>query len=439
MPFASFFTLGCRLNQTESAIMAKSLEALDYVITENKTNSDVCVINTCTVTNQSDSKCRQAIRSIRKNNPTAILAVVGCFSQISSKIIKEIGGVDIVLGNEEKLNLKHYLEIFLKDSRPIIAVGSISKNAFTIDTIGQHLGSTRANLKVQDGCDFVCSYCIIPKARGRSRSREVDNIKQEARQLAAIGVKEIILTGVNIGTYQYLDYDIIKLLDIFESISGIQRVRISSIEPTTIGKDVFELMKNPDHKLVPYLHLPLQSGSNAILKAMRRRYEIQKFEDYVLSAADQVPDICIGSDVIVGFPGETDALFEETLNILEKLPIHYFHVFPYAERAGTKSVCLPEKINSKTANRRASVLRILSDQKRTRFAEEFVGRELEVLFEGSNKGNIWKGYTGNYIRVSAESQLSLKNEIRLVKIISAENGQAQGKLVIKSDFDHMGS
>ena len=158
MPFASFFTLGCRLNQTESAIMAKSLEALDYVITENKTNSDVCVINTCTVTNQSDSKCRQAIRSIRKNNPTAILAVVGCFSQISSKIIKEIGGVDIVLGNEEKLNLKHYLEIFLKDSRPIIAVGSISKNAFTIDTIGQHLGSTRANLKVQDGCDFVCSY-----------------------------------------------------------------------------------------------------------------------------------------------------------------------------------------------------------------------------------------------------------------------------------------
>ena len=439
MPFASFFTLGCRLNQTESAIMAKSLEALDYVITENKTNSDVCVINTCTVTNQSDSKCRQAIRSIRKNNPTAILAVVGCFSQISSKIIKEIGGVDIVLGNEEKLNLKHYLEIFLKDSRPIIAVGSISKNAFTIDTIGQHLGSTRANLKVQDGCDFVCSYCIIPKARGRSRSREVDNIKQEARQLAAIGVKEIILTGVNIGTYQYLDYDIIKLLDIFESISGIQRVRISSIEPTTIGKDVFELMKNPDHKLVPYLHLPLQSGSNAILKAMRRRYEIQKFEDYVLSAADQVPDICIGSDVIVGFPGETDALFEETLNILEKLPIHYFHVFPYAERAGTKSVCLPEKINSKTANRRASVLRILSDQKRTRLAEEFVGRELEVLFEGSNKGNIWKGYTGNYIRVSAESQLSLKNEIRLVKIISAENGQAQGKLVIKSDFDHMGS
>jgi len=429
MPIASFFTLGCRLNQTESAIMAKSLEALNYVITENKTDSDLCVINTCTVTNQSDSKCRQAIRSIRKNNPTAILAVVGCFSQISSKIIEDIGGVDIILGNEEKLNLRHYVENFLKDSTPIIVVGNISKNAFTIDTIGQHLGSTRANLKVQDGCDFVCAYCIIPRARGRSRSRKVDNIKQEALQLAAEGVKEIILTGVNIGTYQYQDYDIIKLLETFEQISGIQRVRISSIEPTTIGKNVFELMQNPDHKLVPYLHLPLQSGSNTILKAMRRRYEIQEFEDYVLSAAEQVPDICIGSDVIVGFPGETDALFEETLSTLEKLPIHYFHVFPYAERAGTKSVSLPDKVNSNTANRRASVLRILSEQKRTRFAEEFIGREVEVLFEGGNKGNIWKGYTGNYIRVSAESPLPLKNKISLVKIISAENGQAKGKLL----------
>lgn len=429
MPSATFFTLGCRLNQTESAIMAKSLETIGYEITENKSDSDLCVINTCTVTNQSDSKCRQAIRTIRKNNPLAILAVVGCFSQISSQIIEDIGGVDIILGNDEKLNLRLYVEAFLQNSKPILAVGDISKSAFTIETIGQHLGSTRANLKVQDGCDFVCSFCIIPKARGRSRSREVDNIKQEAVQLAAAGVKEIVLTGVNIGTFRFQDYDIIKLLDIFEQIDGIQRVRISSIEPTTIGQNVFDLMKNPHHKLVPYLHLPLQSGSNNILMAMRRRYDIQEFSDYVISAAEQVPDICIGSDVIVGFPGETDDMFAETLTILEKLPIHYFHVFPYAERAGTKSVSITEKINSNTINRRASMLRALSEQKRTQFAEGFIGKEIAVLFEGDNKGDRWKGYTGNYIRVTAESVLPLKNQIKMVKITAAEKGQATGTLV----------
>lgn len=429
MQTVAFNTLGCRLNQTETAIIAKSLENEGYHIIQDLNTADICVINTCTVTGQSDSKCRQAIRGIKKKNPEAKIAVIGCFSEVSSEQVDAIGGVHIILGNQEKINLKSYLPQLETAQGPIIQVGSISKDSFTIDTIGQHLGSTRANLKVQDGCNFFCSYCIIPFARGRSRSRELENIRKEALQLAESGVKEVILTGINVGTYQYKEKTFIDLLDIFDDIEGIKRVRISSIEPTTVGTEIFPLMANKNSKLLPYLHLPLQSGSEAILKAMRRKYSLEEYKAYILEAQKAVPNICIGSDILVGFPGETDEMFEETYQNLESLPIHYFHVFPYAERQGTQSAKLKEKVNGKVISRRASILRELSVRKRDQFVSRYYGNTVDVLFEGSPKGNKWQGYTENFIRVETSSDTNLKNQIRSVKISESKDGLAFGELI----------
>lgn len=408
--------------------MAKGLENIGYQVTEDQDHADLCVINTCTVTNQSNSKCRKRIRAIQKRNPQAIIAVVGCFSQIASDQILEIGNVHLILGNEEKLNLHQYVSNARPEDYPIIRIGKLSKTAFEIETIGQHLDSTRANLKIQDGCDFICSFCVIPKARGRSRARTPDNIRKELQQLDTDGIKEIILTGVNVGTYQYEQTDFIELLDLFSEYHGIERIRISSIEPTTIGEEIFDWMKN-DSKVLPYLHLPLQSGNDEILQKMRRRYTSKEYLAFAEQAVKSVPGICIGSDVIVGFPGETDEMFEDTFNFLKNAPINYFHVFPYAERKGTTSEKLYPKIPSSEIQRRALVLRKLSDQKKEAFVEQFQNQTLNVLFEKNVSENHWEGYSENYIRVSVESDRNLKNEIRTVKITKCEQQLAIGKII----------
>ncbi|MCG8336393.1 MAG: tRNA (N(6)-L-threonylcarbamoyladenosine(37)-C(2))-methylthiotransferase MtaB [Proteobacteria bacterium] len=407
--------------------MAKGLENSGYEIINNQNKADLCVINTCTVTNQSNSKCRKKIRSIQKKNPHAIIAVVGCFSQIASEQIIDIGGVHLVLGNAEKLKLHEYLGEVASATEPVIHVGKLSKSPFTIETIGQHLDSTRANLKVQDGCDFICSFCVIPSARGRSRPRTPENIREELQHLQESGVKEIVLTGVNIGTYQYEQADFIELLNIFEEFSGIERVRISSIEPTTVGTEIFEWMKN-DSKLLPYLHLPLQSASDRILRKMRRRYSYAEYLNYITQAKKQVPNICIGSDVIVGFPGESDEVFEETFRSLQKAPIDYFHVFPYAERKGTTSEKILPKITPNDIQRRASVLRKLSDQKRQEFIDAAQGDSLKVLFEKQYENGIWQGYSENYIRVEVTSKENLKNQIKTVLIADSREGIAIGNI-----------
>jgi len=429
MPTAAFYTFGCRLNQTETAMMAQGLQNIGYKIITDLDTADLCVINTCTVTDQSDAKCLQKIRSVKRVNSKAVIAVVGCYSQISEEKIIEQDGVDLIIGNQEKLNLAEYVEQFLKNRLPIIKTGPISKEPFSINLIGQHLQTTRANLKIQDGCDFICSFCIIPKARGRARSREMDNIRQEAMVLANMGVKEIVLTGVNIGTYHYDGNYFIDLLEIFESIAGVERVRISSIEPSTIGPEIFPWMANKSTKTLPHLHLPLQSTDNEILTAMRRKYRFEEYRDFIIQAVEQVPGICIGSDVIVGFPGETDEMFEETVTQLTNIPIHYFHVFPYAERKGTTSAKMEGAVSAETISRRAAVLRELSDQKRSAFSRTFIGQELEVLFEGNNDGMVWKGYSENYIRISVNGDIPLANKIKKVRLDYCENGLNMGSLV----------
>ncbi len=427
MPTAAFYTLGCRLNQTESAIMAKGLENIGYQIISDEETADLCVINTCTVTNQSNAKCRKKIRSIQKRNSFATIAVVGCFSQIDSKQIAEIGGIHLILGNSEKLRIHEYLDEVGISEQPIIHVSKLPREPFVIDTLGQHLDSTRANLKVQDGCDFICSFCVIPSARGRSRPRQPENIKRELLNLEGIGVKEVILTGVNIGTYQYESLSLLDLLDIFEEFEGIKRVRISSIEPTTVGTEIFERMSN-DSKLVPYLHLPLQSAENQILKKMRRRYSFEEYLDFIRQAKDQVEGICVGSDLIVGFPGEEDEQFETTYQALTDAPVDYFHVFPYAERAGTTSEKIYPKVAGDIIQRRAAALRELSDRKRDLFIKQFIGQQRPVLFEKKSQTGQWQGYSDNYIRVSVQSSSELKNEIRMVGIHSLDSGNAFGKL-----------
>lgn len=428
MPKAAFYTLGCRLNQTESAIMAKGLEDIGYQIIRDLDQADLCIINTCTVTNQSDVKCRKSIRSIQKKNPGALIAVVGCFSQISSGQILEIGGIHLVLGNQEKLKIHEYVADLSMTGPPTVCVSALSRDPFQIETLGQHLESTRANLKVQDGCDFICSYCIIPKARGRSRARIPENIHKELHELAVQGVKEVVLTGVNIGTYQYDQLEFLDLLEIFELEKGIERVRISSIEPTTVGPEIFKLMKDPRSKLMPYLHLPLQSASDEILIKMRRRYLFAEYRDFVLQAVDEVPGICIGSDVIVGFPGESDDLFEQTRSALEELPVHYFHVFPFAVRKGTTAEKLKPKINGDVASRRVSILRAMSDSKKTKFYQQFLGSELRVLFEGGGNKGRWTGYSDNYVRVGVNSDRDLRNRIEAVRLTGVDSGLAIGEL-----------
>ncbi|MCP4295192.1 MAG: tRNA (N(6)-L-threonylcarbamoyladenosine(37)-C(2))-methylthiotransferase MtaB [Proteobacteria bacterium] len=429
MKKASFFTLGCRLNHTESSIIAKNIENHGFVVSQKNEGADLCIINTCTVTNQSDAKCRQAIRSIQQKNPDALIAVIGCFSQVASQQILDIGGVDIILGNEEKLNLHKYLDHFTNSSDPVINVEKISKEPFLIDTFALPLGATRANLKIQDGCNFICSFCIIPFARGRSRSRELDNIKDETHDLVSKGVKEIILTGVNIGTYQFQEANLMTLLEELDRIDGLERIRISSIEPTTIGDEFLHLMADTNNKLVPYLHLPLQSANNSVLQLMRRKYSIDEYTDLINRAVETVPDLCIGSDIMTGFPGETEDIFEDTLATLKNLVINYFHVFPYAERKGTQSAKLPFQVYSETIKRRAAVLRELSQQKKEQFIKTFIGKELRVLFENNRGGTEWSGYTENYIRVSVSSTEELSNTIKSVKIRSQESGQAMGEIV----------
>ena len=426
MRTASFYTLGCRLNQTESALLGHALKKKGYLITTKKENADLCVINSCTVTGMSDSKCRQTIRQVQKKNPTAIVAVIGCYSQMASDEILEIGGVHLILGSQDKMKLVEYLDQVELDGAPVVSVGAIDKQSFQLGFEGQHRGLTRANLKIQDGCDFVCSFCIIPQARGRSRSRLQEDCLLEAKALAEADVKELVLTGVNLGCYSEGKHNFLTLIQSLESILQIKRVRISSIEPTTVGSEVFALMADAQRQLVPYLHLPLQSGSDKILKLMRRKYNSYDYLQYLDQALEAVPALGIGTDVIVGFPGESDADFQDTYRLLQQSPVHYFHVFPFATRQGTTAANLTEQVPAGLIQERALALRELSDQKRTQFAAHAKGEIQEVLFEHNNGGARWQGYTGHYLRVEVESKEALGNQLRLVQISGNEGSLATG-------------
>ena len=424
---ASVQTLGCRLNQSESLMIQESLRGDGYDLVPFGEPADLCVINTCTVTAQADAKARNMIRQFARKNPEAFLAVVGCYSQMGYKAIADIDGVDLIIGTQEKLNVLNYAKLG-KNESPLVIRDHILRDDFTIQVNGESGYSRRANLKIQDGCDFMCSFCIIPFARGRGRSRDMENLLEEARQLIARGVKELILTGVNVGTYDFEGQDVLDVVNRLNELEGLSRLRISSIEPTTIPSGLFECMNDPEHVLVPYLHIPLQSGSNTVLQTMKRKYSIEEYLDFIRMADTAVQDLCIGTDILVGSAGETAEAFEATCQIFQEGPFAYAHVFTYSEREGTPALNYDGHVPVPERQRRNSVLRKLSEEKRAAYYQRFLGRECEVLFEDPKDG-WWPGYTQNYIRVMVRSESDLKNAIHRVRLNELSADFVIGSLV----------
>jgi threonylcarbamoyladenosine tRNA methylthiotransferase MtaB len=381
---------------------------------------DIFIINTCSVTENADKKCRKIVREARSISPEGYVAIIGCYAQLKPKEISEIPGVDAVLGAAEKFRLIELLDGFVRKPSPDVFTSDVEK-ANTFNTSYSLHDRTRTFLKVQDGCDYSCSFCTIPLARGESRSDSIENILATARAIAATGVREIVLTGVNTGDFGMHDgirrerfADLIKALD---EVEGIDRIRISSIEPNLLTDEIIEFVA-ASKRFVPHFHIPLQSGSNRILRLMRRRYLRELYAGRVEKIKSLMPHCCIGVDVIVGFPGETDDDFLETYRFLNELDVSYLHVFTYSERENTPAALMPDVVPGSVRADRSKMLHILSDKKRRRFYEDNLGRETNVLFENDIEDGLMHGFTDNYIRVSAKYDPVLVNELRRVKLVS---------------------
>ncbi|MEJ2635277.1 MAG: tRNA (N(6)-L-threonylcarbamoyladenosine(37)-C(2))-methylthiotransferase MtaB [Calditrichia bacterium] len=423
----SFYTLGCRLNQAETAILQRSFEQEGYRVVDFRHPADVVVINTCTVTENGDADTRKIVNKINRTNPEAKIALVGCQAQIQREKLLELSNVHWVVGNARKMDLAAVLRESADMPEAQVVTPVITRESFTLPVAGVDRQHTRANLKIQDGCDFFCSFCVIPYARGRARSREYSDIFSEARQLLAAGHREIVLTGINVGTYRQDDKTILDVIDDMLQLDGLERLRISSIEPTTIPQSVINRMSE-NLALCRHLHIPLQSGSDQILKAMNRHYTAAEFADFIRHAHNSAPGICLGTDVMVGFPGETDAGFEETYHFLLDLPLAYFHVFSYSERPGAKSRKLENPVPQNVIERRSRKLRELSARKRRVFMEQNLGSVQTVLFEQIKKG-YWNGLTDTYIRVKVKSDADLHNRLLPVKLEEIDNNSMMGTLL----------
>ena len=415
---ASVRALGCRLNQYEALSMESTLKSNGYEIVPFGEAADIGVINTCTVTNEADAKSRSVIRKFIRENPDAITVVVGCYSQISANEIAMIEGVDYVIGNHDKMNFLHYVGN-QKNENPVIVRDRISREDFTIGFVGDTPYQQRANLKIQDGCDFMCTFCVIPFARGRARSRGWANLMEEAESMIQAGVQEIVLTGVNLGTYHSDSRNFLGLVSALSALPGLKRLRISSIEPTTIPEEIFSMMADADHCLMPYLHVPMQSGCDEVLKKMRRKYQLPEMKEFFDRAVAQVPDLCVGTDLLVGFPGESEEEFERTCDTFWQFPFHYCHVFTYSERDGTPAAKIENQVPMSERRRRSGQLRRLSASKRMTFHEAHIGKELRVLIENPKDGK-FSGYSDNYVRVvMREGFEKLVNRISVVEVVES--------------------
>jgi threonylcarbamoyladenosine tRNA methylthiotransferase MtaB len=425
MKKVAFYTLGCKLNYSETSTISRKFEEKGYLKVEFNETPDIFIINTCSVTENADKKCRKVVREARSISPNAYVAIIGCYAQLKPKEISEIPGVDAVLGAAEKFRLIELLDGFVRPAEPVMLASDISAvNSFNT-SYSMH-DRTRTFLKVQDGCDYSCSFCTIPLARGGSRSDTVSNIVASARSIAAQGVKEIVLTGVNTGDFGLRDgvrherfIDLIRALD---EIEGIDRFRISSIEPNLLTDEIIEFVA-ASKRFVPHFHIPLQSGSNQILKLMRRRYQRELYAGRVQKIRQLMNDCCIGVDVIVGFPGESDEHFLETYQFLNELDISYLHVFTYSERQNTLASTMEGVVPNAVRADRSKMLHSLSDKKRRAFYEKNLGAEATVLFETDVENGMMFGFTGNYIKVMAKYDPLLVNELKSVRLTSvADNG-----------------
>ena len=392
---AAFYTLGCKLNFSETSTISRQLTDLGFSKAEFNEGADVFVINTCSVTENANRECRRIIRKAKKISPSSIVIVTGCYAQLEPEAISCIDGVDMVVGANEKFNIPSLLKKHSSQTAEIHGCSINNLNYFSSYSLHDR---TRSFLKIQDGCDYPCTYCTIPLARGKSRSDTISNIVKNAEEIAKNGIKEIVLTGVNIGDFKQEEMRFIDLIKQLDQVNGIERYRISSIEPNLITDEIIDFVKD-SKKFMPHFHIPLQSGSDNVLKMMKRRYNTKLYFEKIKKIQKAIPNVCIGADVIVGFPGETDLEFNKTLNFIKDLNISYLHVFSYSERENTKAILLDNNVDKPKRAERSKMLRILSSKLQRLFYKRFENTQQTVLFEKDNKDGFVYGFTENYIKI----------------------------------------
>ena len=437
---AAFHTLGCKLNFAETSTIARQLTSAGYEKVSFDDKANVYVINTCSVTENADRECKLHVKRAMKANPEGLVVILGCYAQLKPEEISQIEGVDLVLGAKEKFNILSYLEDLQKsENQGIVHSCEIDETDFFIGSysIGDR---TRAFLKVQDGCDYKCTYCTIPLARGISRSDTIENVVKNAQEIAAKGIKEIVLTGVNIGDYgkgefgnKKHEHTFLDLISELDKVDGIERIRISSIEPNLLKDESIELVSK-SKSFVPHFHIPLQSGSDELLKKMKRRYLTKLYTDRVAKIREVMPDSCIGVDVIVGFPGETEEEFLKTYNFLNELPISYLHVFTYSERENTEAAEMDGIVPISERKKRNKMLRILSEKKKMAFYQTQIGKTLPILWEHENKSGLMYGFTENYVRVQKPFEENSVNQIEFLKLNKVENDGTVSVIPVFEEF-----
>ncbi|KEZ88661.1 RNA modification enzyme MiaB [Clostridium sulfidigenes] len=427
----ALYTLGCRVNSYESEAMAEKFIKEGYEVVSFDEFSDVYVINTCTVTNMGDKKSRQMIGRARRHNPEAIIAVVGCYSQIASDEIAQIEGVDVVLGSRNKGDIVYWVNRAREESKQVVEVKDVLKNnKFEQLAINEYQDKTRAFLKIQDGCNRFCSYCLIPFARGGVCSKEPEKILKEVKELSKNGFKEIILSGVHTASYGVDlegNWDLVKILEEINKIEGIERIRIGSIDPTFFTEGVIERICNLE-KMCPHFHLSLQSGCDATIRRMNRKYTAQEYKDVVENLRKYMKDVSITTDIIVGFPGESNVEFEATYEFLKGIKLSKMHIFKYSKRTGTKAAEMPFQVDGLIKEERSKKLIELNNALEVEFMEKFLGREMRVLYEEaiSGKENTYVGYTENYIKVITESDENLEGKIVPTKLAAVKQENMVG-------------
>ena len=422
----AFHTLGCKVNYSETSSISRDIIKSGFEQVNYKDLADIYVLNTCSVTENANKDARKFVRTVRRKNPNATIAVIGCYAQLKPDEIGEIDGIDIVLGAEEKFNLIDHLDGFELNREKKILKSNIKfvsdfKSSYSI---GER---TRSYLKVQDGCNYNCSFCTIPLARGRSRSDTIRNTIKVAKEIASTEVKEIVLSGINIGDYGIgSDESFSDLIKEMDSLSGIDRIRISSIEPNLLSNEIIEL-SSISKKLMPHFHIPLQSGSDNILKAMKRRYDTNLYADLIKKIKIKIPDVAIGVDVMVGFPGETEEDFLSTYNFIKKLEISYLHVFTYSERPNTDALNLDKIVSMEKRKERSKILHSLSDEKLSHFYDQFIGQKRPVLFESIKNGQLI-GHSDNYIKIKSNGTPDLINTIQNVDLLDNDGRYVYGAI-----------
>lgn len=412
---AAYYTLGCKLNFSETSTIAQSLTDSGYAKVDFDTGADIYVINTCSVTESANKKCRNIVRKALNYNPEAFVVVIGCYAQLKPQEIADIKGVDLVLGANEKFNVGDYLKDLHKQPETQILSNEIKETKEFVPGFST-TDRTRSFLKVQDGCNYFCSFCTIPLARGRGRNASIKDTIAKANELAQTDVKEVVLTGVNIGDFGYgTDENFFGLIQQLDKIEDVERYRISSIEPNLLSNEIIEFVSK-SQRFAPHFHIPLQSGSDVLLKSMRRRYQSSLYVSRVEKIKELMPDACIGVDVIVGFPGETDEEFMKTYNFLNELPVSYLHVFTYSERDNTTALRMEGVVPKDVRKARSNMLRILSEKKKRAFYEANVSLEEKVVFEGSEDNGLMHGFTTNYIKVKTAFNPLMINQSAKVKM-----------------------